>query len=290
MNRLVAGLAMLLAGEAWAQDAAAEVRLQGNLGGDRLALVKYSDGTESDLRAGSYVHLAFGGRFVPLRVGPHALELAGSLGVGIAQTASDDVADRLDLDRLPLELLAAYRFDVPNSQLTFALGGGVQYQLVNGVEGHGTLQPLSTDLSNSLGWVGNLSATYDAIGLFVRYTRHTYTAPRTGASFDASSIGVGVQLVLFGDGERRGLFHPSRPRGPQHLAGGAPSEASSESTRDCPQGPSSWAPSSSVRATEVTPASGLAPPTPVASPPPAAPPALPPAPPSPPATPDRSVE
>lgn len=191
-------IALLLAATASADplEHSWELRLQQDLGGVTLASVPYTDGSTDDLTTGTYVSFMGGGSLVPLRVGAHALELSGALGMGSWSTGPDNTDDRLRLERFPFELLAGYRFDVPSLPLALTLGGGVQYQFVGDVYGTGSLEGLQLAIDDSPGWIAELRGVYDVFSFHLRYTGRTYHLPQSGLDLDASSVGIGFGIVF----------------------------------------------------------------------------------------------
>lgn len=173
------------------------LRMQMGVGGDEIASIAYSDGSQSDLRLGTYFQLGAGGLLTPLRNELHALELEAFAGWASWATGPENTDDRLTLGRLPLELLARYRVSPKSLPVALFVGGGVAYHLIGGVSGSGSLEGKDLDVANGLGWVAELGVVHDDIFTFgLRYTRMSYTVGSPGLVMDASSVS-GALGVLF---------------------------------------------------------------------------------------------
>ena len=172
-----------------------EVRMQMNAGGDTLATVTYTDGSKSDLKLGTYFTGALGGSITPFRVGAHAFDLQGLVGFSSWSTGPENTDDRLVLRRFPLELLAGYRWRLPVSgPWQVRVAGGASYQVIGSASGSGSLDNISVNVDNALGWVAEVGVVWGILGMGVRYTNMHL---RVGSStLDGSSIGGTVGLVF----------------------------------------------------------------------------------------------
>lgn len=190
-------VALISTRAAAAPEVGGELRMQLHFGGDSIATVGYSDGSESDLDAGDYLTFGAGVTLIPVRVQDHALELGLFAGVGSWSTGPENTDDRLQLFRFPVELLAGWRINFPHESLALRVAAGLEYQFVTGVRGTGSLEgEVDLDLDDALGWVAEVRANWELLALGLRYTRMSYEAPAHGVAFDASSIGVVVGLVF----------------------------------------------------------------------------------------------
>src|SRR5690348_5504981 len=79
-----------------------DLRLQMNDGGDKIGSVRYSNGSISDLKVGTYFTIGAGFAVVPLRLADHALEVGAMLGFASWSTGPDNTDDRLKLARFPM--------------------------------------------------------------------------------------------------------------------------------------------------------------------------------------------
>ena len=172
-----------------------ELRMQMGAGGDKIATVTYSDGSKSDLTLGTYFTMAIGGAVTPFSFGPHALDFEALVGWASWSTGPENTDDRMKLGRVPLELLGFYRLRLPSaSPLELRLGGGAAYQLVGSVVGTGSLERVSMDVDNALGWVAEARLVWGVLAGGLRYTKMDYRV--AGSSLDASSVGVVLGVVF----------------------------------------------------------------------------------------------
>ena len=86
-----------------------EFRAQMGLGGDPIAGVQYSDGSDSDLKLGTYFSVTAGPSFDLWSSEDAALELQAMIGWAGWSTGPENTEDRLTLNRFPAELLLFYR-------------------------------------------------------------------------------------------------------------------------------------------------------------------------------------
>jgi hypothetical protein len=193
------GLGLMVALTAAAATAAPELggeaRISMGWGGESIATVVYDDGSKSDLNLGTYFTGSLGGSLTPFRAGVHAFDIEGLVGWASWSTGPENTEDRIKLSRFPLELLGFYRVQLPRfGPLELRLGGGGSYQLIGGAKGTGTLDHVSIDIGNALGWVGEVRAVWGVLGVGVRYTAAKYQVG--GLSLDASSLGLVLGVVF----------------------------------------------------------------------------------------------
>lgn len=171
----------------------ADMRLQMGGGGDTWATVTYSDGSDSDLRLGTYFTMSAGVNAALWSGGPHSLELAGLAGWGTWSTGPENTDDRLILSRFPVEALAYYRLS-PQLPVDIRLGGGIAYHMIGGITGSGSLENYEQDIDNSLGWLVEASVIYDIFSFSFRYNPMEYMID--GAAWDATSMAASVGVLI----------------------------------------------------------------------------------------------
>lgn len=197
MKVLGVAAALLWFSTAQAVEIGGNLRLGFDFGGEKLATVKYSDGSASDLKVATFMTLGLGATLIPLRHDIHALQLDASVAFAGWNTGPDTGKsnDSLSLNRFPLELIASYRIDL-GPFVSLRAGAGIAYHLVTGVNGSGSLKHIQLDVGNALGAVGELSVLYRILGFHLRYTSMKYTFVATGAEMDASSVGLAMTLFF----------------------------------------------------------------------------------------------
>jgi hypothetical protein len=180
-------------------DFGGELRGYMGFGGEKIAEVEYSDGSNSDLSLGTYFFLGLGGIYSPWRWGRMGLDLELLAGWASWSTGPENTDDRLHLSRFPVEALAYYRHllsDTPDGEMLLRVGGGVSYQLIGGVSGTGALDDVELDIDNALGGVVEASLVYTAFAGGIRYQPMHYRISESGRSLDASSIGLFLSLQI----------------------------------------------------------------------------------------------
>jgi hypothetical protein len=180
-------------------DFGAELRGYMGFGGEELASVQYSDGSNSDLSTGTYFFLGVGGIYSPWRSGNMGIDLELLAGWASWSTGPENTEDRIQLSRFPLEALAYYRHtlsDVKDHEMLIRVGGGVSYHLIGGISGSGSLEDIELDLDNALGGVGEAAFIWTALAAGVRYSPMTYRVSETGEKLGATSVGVFLSLLL----------------------------------------------------------------------------------------------
>ena len=193
---LLAGTVLLAGPAAAAPLLGLDLRLQMSGGGEELASVEYSDGSESALSLGTYSQLGAGVVLTPLHDGLHALDLELFTGWASTSTGPENTDDRLVLGRLPVELLAYYRLTPKSLPVGLRVGGGVAAHLFNGVTGRGALDGLDVPIANALGWVVEVGVVYDLFTFNLRHTRMTYEVGPAALAMDASSFAGSIGLVF----------------------------------------------------------------------------------------------
>lgn len=181
---LMIALAISSLSAAQAQDATASrvsYVIGGGLtvGGDKIATVEYTDGSELSVRAGS-IFTIYGG--VDFRV-TDAFSIQSTIGIhgDNASARNGDVR----FERMPLELLAYYHV---NPQ--WRIGGGARYVSNAKVKSEGAAYMGNFRFDNALG--GVVEAEYMAgakLGVKIRYVKETYKHPAI-EDVDGSHVGI----------------------------------------------------------------------------------------------------
>ncbi|HEX7117235.1 MAG TPA: hypothetical protein VF212_00500 [Longimicrobiales bacterium] len=196
IHRLLPAIACLLAIAALPAPAAAqwggELRLQMGWGGDNLGTVEYSDGSESDLRLGTYFTAVAGPVFEAWSSGPHSVELQALAGWSGWSTGPQNTDDRLKLNRFPLEVMAFYGRHLPDGITMIRVGAGATYHFAGGVSGSGRLEGTELDIDPALGFTTDASVVWGALTAGLRYTHMNPTVEGIADPLDGSSLGIYV--------------------------------------------------------------------------------------------------
>lgn len=170
-----------------------EIRMQAGIGGDQLASVQYSDGTQSELKMGTYNSVTVGPILELWSSGPSSIEAQAMVGWVGSSTGPESTDDRLRLNRFPLELLAFYGHRLPGRDVTLRLGGGISYHFGGGVNGTGSLEGTEIDMGNAVGGTAELTAIFGILSTGLRYTRMNVTVDQE--SMDASTIALFIGMT-----------------------------------------------------------------------------------------------
>jgi len=171
-----------------------ELRMQMGLGGDPIATIQYSDGSESDLRLGTYFAVTLGPILELWSSGPSAVELQGMVGWAGWSTGPDETDDRLSLSRIPLDAMVMYVHELtPRNALR--IGGGVSYHVVREMGGSGSLEGTSVPVGNSVGPVGEVSLVLGILSAGLRYTHMENVVGGVPRALGGSSLGLFLSLT-----------------------------------------------------------------------------------------------
>jgi hypothetical protein len=146
------------------------------IGGDEIANIHYTDGSDLSVDSGQGVTLALGMHYRPAA---WDVDFSGTIGYKLTTTSSSDAA--IQIDRTVLQLLATY-----NPKDTWWLAGGAVWH--NNVKFHGDGFGANLDLGSAQGFT--LQAGWKWFGL--TYTTMEYTEETTGRHYtvDANAIGL----------------------------------------------------------------------------------------------------
>lgn len=167
----------------------AEFRAQMGMGGDPIASVQYNDGSDSDLKLGTYFSVTAGPVFDLWSAEQQALELQGMIGWAGWSTGPENTEDRISLNRFPVDMLLAYRRSFPGRDMSFRVGGGWAYHLISNVGGSGSLENVSLGVENSSGPVAEVSMIFGILSGGVRYTHMNNAVEGLGDPLAGTSVG-----------------------------------------------------------------------------------------------------
>lgn len=148
------------------------VAAAGEFGGDPVATVEFTDGTDQDVNSGQGVTVAVGGEFRPSYNSP--LALRATVGYKYVTTAASNID--ITLTRIPVEVLGAYEFDGG-----FWAGAGVVHQ--SGISFK--VDDESFDFEPATGPVVKVGWRW----VSASYTSMNYT-DEEGNDYDASAFGI----------------------------------------------------------------------------------------------------
>jgi len=157
-----------------------------NAGADTLLVLKYSDGTTQDIKAGNGLLAAVGGGVMFFDQQPHRLETQLTIGVKYSTMSPANNAS-LDFVRVPIELLAFYR----NEDWHFRLGGGGAWYVSNSLSGGGALNG-EAKFGPALGGIAQADFVWNAFAVGLRYTLLQLRADGADRSANANSLGVNL--------------------------------------------------------------------------------------------------
>ncbi|MGI9628070.1 MAG: hypothetical protein ACR2QM_14625 [Longimicrobiales bacterium] len=173
----------------------AEVRGHMGFGGDEVANVTYTDGSDSNLKLGTYFSFSAGPIFEAWSSGENKIELQGMVGWAGWSTGPENTEDRLSLNRFPLDAMAYYARGFPERDMLFRIGGGMTYHLIGGVGGSGSLDAVEMGIENAAGAVAEVTAVFGILSGGIRYTRMNNALDQVSASLDGSSVGLYLGLT-----------------------------------------------------------------------------------------------
>lgn len=172
-----------------------ELRGQMSLGGDEIASVEYSDGSDSSLKMGTYFSVTAGPIFQFWESGQSMAEVQAMVGWAGWSTGPENTDDRLSLNRFPMEALMFYGYRLPGRDTSLRLGGGVAYHLVSGLSGSGSLEGFEMGVDNAVGPVVEMSAIFGIISGGLRYTYMNNTVEGFSDPLSGSSVSLFMSLT-----------------------------------------------------------------------------------------------
>lgn len=172
-----------------------EIRGQMGIGGDEIASVTYSDGSDSELKAGTYFSFSLGPIYQAWAAAGHSVELQAMAGWAGWSTGPENTDDRLSLNRFPLDVLAYYGFKFPGRDMSLRVGGGMSYHMISGVSGSGSLDAVDLEVENSAGPVVDASLVFGIVSAGVRYTSMNTVLEGVPSSLDGSSMGFYLGII-----------------------------------------------------------------------------------------------
>lgn len=166
-----------------------ETRLQMGFGGDRIATIEYSDGSESDLKLGTYFTIAAGPVLRAWMSGASSIELQALAGWSTWSTGPENTEDRLKLSHFPLEGMLFYGHRLSSSTM-LRIGGGGTYHVGGNMSGSGSLEGNEADIENAFGYMGDISLVWGVMTAGVRYKGIEPTIQGVAEPLDGSSLGL----------------------------------------------------------------------------------------------------
>jgi hypothetical protein len=150
-------------------------------GGDKIANVEYTDGTDGDVTFGSLIQLGAG---VDYRFN-ESFSMQASINDHISSEGADNGAIRFT--RFPMELIGYY-----NVTPQWRVGGGVRYVSGAKIKSRGVAASFGNgDFDNAIG--GIVEAEYamgDRVGIKLRYVSEKYQLSGTNAKASGNHVGV----------------------------------------------------------------------------------------------------
>ena len=182
---IACAISLLAMGAAQAQNADKQLHFLvgagATYGGDKLATTVYTDGSRSNIRAGSGLALLAG---VEYRVTPE-FAVQGTVGYHIEFTQQASNGDA-DFRRVPVEVLAYYKV-APQ----WRVGGGVRFVSNAKLHGSGYASGLNEDFDNTTGGVAEAEYFINPnLGIKVRYVGETYKSSVYKDSVSGNPFGV----------------------------------------------------------------------------------------------------
>ncbi|NND02840.1 MAG: hypothetical protein HKN91_08635 [Acidimicrobiia bacterium] len=167
-----------------------EFRMQMGIGGDAIAGVEYSDGSDSELKLGTYFSFTAGPIFDLWSSDNAAVELQGMVGWAGWSTGPENTDDRLSLSRFPTDLLVFYRHSIPGRDMSIRVGGGIAHHVLSDVGGSGSLENFELGVENSTGPVAEVSMVFGILSAGVRYTQMNNVVEGIGDPLAGTSVGL----------------------------------------------------------------------------------------------------
>lgn len=151
-----------------------------DVGGETLATAVYTDGEESDVKAGQLFHLAAG---LVHPIGDQ-LEFQGTVGWKFDSASARN--GEISFDRYPIEALLFARSD------RFRFGGGPTIHLNPTLDSDGAASSLGTvEFDNAVGFVAQIDMFVQrTLNLGLRTTFISYDTSVGGVSVEGNSIGL----------------------------------------------------------------------------------------------------
>lgn len=172
-----------------------EFRMGMGMGGDAIASVQYSDGSDSNLKLGTYFSMAIGPVLELWSSGASAFELQGMIGFAGWSTGPENTDDRLSLTRFPADAMLMYTHTFPGTDKAFRIGGGMTYHMVRDVGGSGSLEGTSIPVESAAGPIGEASVIFGIANVGVRYTQMENTVGGATQPMGGSSFGLFFSLT-----------------------------------------------------------------------------------------------
>jgi hypothetical protein len=193
MDVLIVAVLLLLPGLAQAGPVRGLLSIGGDFGGDEILKVKYTDGSDASIVAGTGLLLTGGAVWQAAAKQGHALDLQASASWKYS-TIPDASNQSISWTRWPLELLAFYGYLPAHVRL----GGGLTYQLAPTLSTAGSLLNGDVKFQNALGELAQLDYTFaDHFMVAARYTWISYRLDSgPGTTLNGNSAGFSIGYLF----------------------------------------------------------------------------------------------
>ncbi|NRR29791.1 outer membrane beta-barrel protein [Oxalobacteraceae bacterium] len=150
-------------------------------GGDQLATVDYTNGSESKIRAGSGLALQFGAEY---RVSPE-FTVQSTVGYHIHFTQLANNGDA-SFSRIPVELVGYYHLNN-----NWRVGAGARWVSSAKVHGNGAASNLEQDYQNTTGAIVEAEYLFNSrFGVKVRAVKEEYKPEGSSHTYSGNHVGV----------------------------------------------------------------------------------------------------
>ena len=166
-----------------------DLRVQMGFGGDTVASVSYSDGSDSDLKLGTAFNISAGGITEIWKSGESSIDIEALAGWSTWSTGPENTDDRLSFSRFPFEILGFYKYQI-NEMIKIRAGGGAVYSIAGGIKGSGSLDNIDIDIENNTGWTAEAGLIYEIYNFGIKYTGIEYEVEGVSDPMDGSSFAV----------------------------------------------------------------------------------------------------
>ena len=177
----------LMGTASWADEQASGVRpfigAGFTVGGEKIATVSYTDGTEKSVTAGGLLDLRAG---VDYRFANSPVSIQGSIGYHVDDASAKNGSVRFS--RVPVELLVHYF-----ATESWKIGGGIRQSTGTALSASGEARVTIRDLKFTSSLAPLIEAEYlvsPKFGVKMRYVNEEYKIENTNSTIDGSHFGV----------------------------------------------------------------------------------------------------
>ena len=154
-----------------------------DFGGDTLVTMIYTDGHDSDIKAGELFHFNAG---VIIPNGTTDFETQFTIGWKFDKSSAEN--GDVSFDRFPVEILEFYKLR------RFRFGGGITYHINPSLDGDGFASGIEAEFDDALGFVLQVDYMFRQFSVGLRYTDIEYEVKDSGVDVDGNSIGIVLGL------------------------------------------------------------------------------------------------